>query len=336
MRRTLSVILTFLCTVIILGAGYFVIVGSGKSVLEKERVLEEAPYENTSSNIFYGKIEEDIALFPWNYYPEDGKSEMLGTYPRFQYNLFADEIEDEELKAGQNWYLCQLIAFRTGRPAEEVWELYENSQKNIMDSMIMIDNSSFGTLYFYQDILELGGKQYQVRIACGGWNIISFVCSEYSGEKKRDKKRWEEGKEKLVAVLEDSEEEMREYFNYMNYLDNFEITTIYSEKNGYLNMYLQSFYWLENMMNAEDSEDSNRIPEEVVKIFKEWGESETADTKEVIINEEKEVEDISSYSYQIIELKDMILLLMQGERTLGAYYDPVNQCFCGYNYFYEY
>ncbi|MCI8483895.1 MAG: hypothetical protein HFH41_06100 [Lachnospiraceae bacterium] len=336
MRRTLSMILTFLCTAIILGAGYFVIVGSGKSVLEKERVLEEASYENTSSNIFYGKIEEDIELFPWNYYPEDGKSEIAGTYPRFQYNLFADEIGEAELKAGQNWYLCQLIAFRIGRPIEEIWEFYEKGQKGIMDRMVMVESSSFGSLYFYQDILELGGKQYQVRIACGGWNIISFMCAEYSGEKKRDKKRWEEGKEKLVAVLEDSEEDMREYFDYMNYLNNFEITTVYSEKKGYLNMYLQSFYWLENIMDSESLGDSQKIPQEAVELFQKWGEGESAETKEINIGGKETEEGVSSYSYQIIELKDMILLLMQGEETLGLYYDPVDQCFCGYNYFYEY
>ena len=42
------------------------------------------------------------------------------------------------------------------------------------------------------------------------------------------------------------------------------------------------------------------------------------------------------YSYQVVELKDMILLLVQGELTIGIYYDPVNQAFCGYNYFSEY
>ena len=44
----------------------------------------------------------------------------------------------------------------------------------------------------------------------------------------------------------------------------------------------------------------------------------------------------SSYSYQIVELKNMILLLMQGEETLGIFYDPMEQRFCGYNFFYEY
>lgn len=76
MRRIISMFLTLLCAGLILGAGYFVIVESGQKVLEKERVLEETAYEDTSSNIFYGKIEENIELFPWSYYPQEGKKEL--------------------------------------------------------------------------------------------------------------------------------------------------------------------------------------------------------------------------------------------------------------------
>lgn len=64
MHRVKSLFLTLLCAGMILAAGYLVIVQSGQKVLERERILEESVYEDTSSNIFYGKIEEDIELFP--------------------------------------------------------------------------------------------------------------------------------------------------------------------------------------------------------------------------------------------------------------------------------
>ena len=52
--------------------------------------------------------------------------------------------------------------------------------------------------------------------------------------------------------------------------------------------------------------------------------------------ENDQIEEVDlHYSYQVVELKDMILLLVQGDMTIGVYYDPVNQLFCGYNYFYE-
>ena len=51
---------------------------------------------------------------------------------------------------------------------------------------------------------------------------------------------------------------------------------------------------------------------------------------------EQEADPAPSFSYQIVDLKDMILLLMQGESTIGIFYDPIAQEFCGYNFFYEY
>ena len=104
MAKIKSRALTLLCAGIVLGVGYLVIVESGKKVLEKERILEEAEYESTSSNIFYGKIEEDIELFPWNYYPEDETAagnhylegeDSAGIHPDF-YRILLDYGESPE------------------------------------------------------------------------------------------------------------------------------------------------------------------------------------------------------------------------------------------------
>ena len=97
MIKIKSMALTFLCAAIILGAGYLVIVESGKKVLEKERILEETRYESTSSNIFYGKIEEDIELFPWNYYPDN--ETVSEVYPQFYQMLldYGDSMEEAKV-----------------------------------------------------------------------------------------------------------------------------------------------------------------------------------------------------------------------------------------------
>lgn len=345
MHKVKSVFLTFMCAGMILGTGYLVIVESGQKVLEKERILEESLYEDTSSNIFYGKIEEDIELFPWSYYPNENSPETTGNYPRFQqvametYGEWDEDLE-EELKEMQNWYLYQMIGWQSETPAEEVEELYRNSSKSIMDSMVMVDNPPYGpsTVYFYKDIMQLGEKNYQIRIACSDWNIISFNCAEYQEGKERDREAWSEGKEKLVEILEKSETELAEYYRYMMILRNQELAVLYDATEGYINTYQQSLYWLGEIMAGKDYGVED-ISEEVHWLMKELetrnavGEKELPDkeyTVEMVTNAE------SSYSYQIVELKDMILLLMQGEETLGIFYDPIEQRFCGYNFFYEY
>lgn len=510
MHKVKSMFLTVLCMGIILGVGYLVIMESGRKVLESGVMLEETDYENTSSNIFYGKIEEDIELFPWNYYPGDevevGWQNDLGTHPLFQYAMVIGdmETEEEELKALQGWYLCQLIAYKTDSDPSEVWEIFEKKQHTIMDEIRVVENSPIGPLFFYQDNLTLGKKQYQVRISFTQWNIISFICIEdrtedaqessegqpsyagqgsqgtqgqegqpshagqegsqeaqgqeglpsYTGQEGgstdgvggegqrqagseaqpggsshqggngqdeagngamqdaaaggaeegqpasgsqqaegaptgqpsgsdgtkesptgqpsegqlKNTRKWEEGKEKLVGILEESEKQMAEYFDYMCFLRDRDDTTFYVD-DEYANCYLESLQWLERIQKGEDIEDY-----ELSSILQQiW---EFQNSQEVYI-EEKEgavdseydagnvdtgsmeaaageaAENVSgdisynaqigaeagsdpSFSYQIVDLKDMILLLMQGEDTLGIFYDPIAQEFCGYNFFYEY
>lgn len=345
MHKIKSVFLTFLCAGMILGTGYLVIVESGQKVLEKERILEESLYEDTSSNIFYGKIEEDIELFPWSYYPNENSPETTGNYPRFQqvamevYGEWNEDLETD-LKELQNWYLYQMIGWQSETPVEEVGELYRNRQKSIMDSMVKVDNSPYGpsTIYFYKDIMEFGEKQYQIRIACSDWNIISFNCAEYREGKERDRGAWAEGKEKLVEILEETETGLAEYYEYMMLLRNQDLPVAYDEKEGYINTYQQSLYWLEKIMTGKDYKNES-MSDEVQALMEDRMITSSAETEVNLSNKEytlEAVESEPSYSYQIVELKDMILLLMQGEETLGIFYDPIEQRFCGYNFFYEY
>ena len=351
--RLKSMLLTLLCAMVILGAGYAVIVESGKKVLEKERTLEEAEYENTSSNIFYGKIDEDIELFPWNYFPEGQGAGSLEEVPQFLVVTMEGWETAEELKQSQNWYLCGLIGWESGIGTEDVFAWYRQRQKSIMDSMVMVEDSPIGSLFFYQDNLDLGEKHYQVRVSCSYWNIISFICMESREGQERDRKAWEEGKETLVEALETSEEELAEYFSYMMCLRNLEAVAIYDEINKeYINAYLTSLRWLEGILKKK-SYAFYYVPEDDKEAVLRWLDSmqemgnESYDEKKLMDSSEANVGDREysiahtepeqpSYSYQIVELKDMILLLMQGEQTLGLYYDPISQRFCGYNFFYEY
>ena len=45
---------------------------------------------------------------------------------------------------------------------------------------------------------------------------------------------------------------------------------------------------------------------------------------------------INNNGYVSKELKDMILILVQGDAAMWLYFDPINQKFCGYNFLYEF
>ncbi len=419
MHKGKSMFLTILCMGVILGFGYLLIMESGQKVLENGIMLEETDYESTSSNIFYGKIEEDIEVFPWNYYPGDeaglGWETESGIHPMFQYSILSDDAGsvEEELKSLQSWYLCQMIAYRTNSTPSEVWSIFEKKQHTIMDEICMVENSPVGALFFYEDMLSIKGKRYQVRVSFTQWNIINFVCMEEreqddsgsqgsSGTQASVKKRmalgsqesaksedsrgiqasarnqaeWEEGKESLAKILGESEEQMEEYFAYMSFLRDWDDTVFYvGDMESYANCYLESLQWLDqiqrgkteknqglayvlermeeiknvenSMYNAEDMGDykakdaDSALGEEKVEIEEKMGADATVasggtEEEEYGLVAEQEAEPAPSFSYQIVDLKDMILLLMQGESTIGIFYDPIAQEFCGYNFFYEY
>ena len=416
MHKGKSMFLTILCMGVILGFGYLLIMESGQKVLENGIMLEETDYESTSSNIFYGKIEEDIEVFPWNYYPGDeaglGWETESGIHPMFQYSILSDDAGsvEEELKSLQSWYLCQMI---TNSTPSEVWSIFEKKQHTIMDEICMVENSPVGALFFYEDMLSIKGKRYQVRVSFTQWNIINFVCMEEreqddsgsqgsSGTQASVKKRmalgsqenaksegsrgiqasarnqaeWEEGKESLAKILGESEEQMEEYFAYMSFLRDWDDTVFYvGDMESYANCYLESLQWLDqiqrgkteknqglayvlermeeiknvenSMYNAEDMGDykakdaDSALGEEKVEIEEKMGADATVasggtEEEEYGLVAEQEAEPAPSFSYQIVDLKDMILLLMQGESTIGIFYDPIAQEFCGYNFFYEY
>lgn len=359
MHNVKSILLTLVCAIVILGAGYLGIVDLGKQILKSESVPERAAYENAGSNIFYAEIQDDIEIFPWNYYPEDsvvGFEE--GRIPFFlMENAFAEpylpersyavqwivssepEITDQqgEWMIGADSYFSELIAHETGVEDEDVFAWFQEKGRHILQNMVMSDNLSVGALYFYQDILDLEGRKYQVRIACNDWNIINFVCVEYDEQDRRKQQEWKEGKKKMVEVLERSEESLSKYFFYMSQLNDMGAPEIYYLNEEYRNAYLRGFLWLENIMQGK--EEDEELSKELSVLAEEWKrlyQTEKYEGEVVSDSEKQDVEYSVSYSYQVVELKDMILLLVQGDVAMGLYYDPVNRKFCGYNFFYEY
>lgn len=366
MRNMNSMLLTLLCAVIILGIGYLGIVERGRQILQSESVPERAQHQNTGTNIFYGKIEDNIEIFPWNFYPEDGVKAGGDNIPIFLADSSFVEMyypegtvmwddtmsmsEDEEIQKAQtlDWemqcfmacdsYFSEIIAYEAGVEKEEVYEWFQKRGNHILENMIVADSISVGSIFFYQDILQLGEKQYQVRIACSEWNVINFICVEKNAEDKRELKEWKEGKEKMIAVLEQSEESLSAYFLFMSRLNDMGAPTIYCVGDEYENAYLYGFRWLGNIMLGREEEDDELIAE-IEKWQLEWEsilQEQTEKDGMAVDSGEQEVEYTVNYSYQVVELKDMILLLVQGDAAIGLYYDPINQKFCGYNFLYEY
>lgn len=360
MRSLKSLLFTLLCTIVILGLGYLGIVERGRQILSSESVPERANYEDVGSNIFYGKIEDNIEIFPWNYYSETDDT-IQGIIPTFmEEEIFLNQYVTEKTSAikddnsmdmgdteldetyyyfpeqylnAADSYFGELIAYETEVETEEVSAWFQKEGNHILENLIVAENTPVGMLFFYQDILQLRGKKYQVRIACSNWNVINFICVEYDTQDKRERTEWKAGKEKMVEVLEQSEESLSAYFSFMSKLNDLGAPSVYFVDDEYANSYLYGFQWLGNIISgrAEDDELSMEIEKwllEWQKIYPEEIDASIAEGESVTYS--------VNYSYQVVELKDMILILVQGDAAMGLYFDPINQKFCGYNFFYEF
>lgn len=82
-------------------------------------------------------------------------------------------------------------------------------------------------------------------------------------------------------------------------------------------------------------EEDDELSMEIEKWLLEWQNIYPEKTESGIAKDEDVAYSVN-YSYQVVELKDMILILVQGDAAMGLYFDPINQKFCGYNFFYEF
>lgn len=322
-KNVISLGITLLCTVLILGIGYAGIVKGGKLLLSNEEAPKKAEFENTGSNIFYGKIEDDIQLYPWNYYGQNEIDESFSEVIGYSGNENIDCLE--LIVRMMEAYCCNV-----GDTIIDA--VYEQKQSGIADN-IKISDTDYGLIFFYQDILDVNGIRYQVKVAFDEWSILSFSCMEYRENDVRESVEWEEGKKLLSEMMDQYQENIVGQMYDMRmgiYLSTYEITHKEMVEIVYNNFeqYVLNMEKLKGIQEAVlngtqyNEEEMNRAMYGEVSV-------DGAGKTNYMIDES----DMGDYSCQIIELNDMILILIQGDYTIGLFYDPISQKFCGYNYF---
>lgn len=320
-KNVIALGITVLCTALILGIGYAGVVTGGNFLLSNEEAPQKAEFENTSSNIFYGKIEDDIQLYPWNYYGQNEIEESLSEIMDYPENKNIGYLE--EMVKWMEAYCCEVD---TGT----IEDIYEQKQSKIADN-IKISNTDNGLIFFYQDILEVNRVRYQVKLAFDEWSILSFSCMEYRESDVRETVEWEEGKKLLTEMLDQYQDEIA--------------GQLYDMRGLYLNAYNMKELEYDIFERYVVNMETLRAIQEAVSngtTYKSemlYGDTYDATNEEWQAAGQKEYSviysDTAGASCQVIELNDMILLLIQGNDTIGLFYDPVSQKFCGYNYFWE-
>lgn len=316
-KKIKSFFMTLVCTILILSVGYIGIVKSGKMMLRNEEEPQKVTFENTSSNIFYGKIEDDIQLFPWNYY---GQNEITT-------GLEAIGFDPEGMRGLEDTFFS-MEALQCDVEKDTIEKAYEKKGSGIIDNL-HVSNTEYGLFFFYQDLLAVSGKTYQVKIAFSEYQVWSFSCIEQREEDVRSSERWEAGKKELTKMLDLYQDELSMCF--------YDIDNYYFEE-FYDDMYLEAKNQVNDVFLEEYYAEEMDKMQELLQVSIENDEKVTLDWVEEQQEYDEEYGEYSigegEQSYQIIELNNVILLLMEKDFFYrGVYYDPISQEFCGYHVF---
>lgn len=308
MKIVKSILITLLCAVAILTVGYAGIIVSGEQVLKSDTEPELVTMDANISNLFYSRLEDDIQLFPWNYYPEDS-------------DAAAEDVESFFMEYSpyvENDIFYTLIALAAGVENQEVSSWYAQQEKTIMTSMkqgVEQDGTTVG-LFFYDDVIRLSGKEYRVKIACSMYNIISFSCIPCREEGIKETVEWNKNKEQFMKWTEENEEllllawaRMCDIYYNVDGIDIwYEYIYLYQD-------YLTAVYSVRNLDEIMYTEVDNQM-----NSSKEGFEADY---------------DYDKLPIQIIEWKDSLFIMLEGDVTVGLYYDVLKQQVTGFHFFCE-
>lgn len=308
MKIVKSILITLLCAVAILTVGYAGIIVSGEQVLKSDTEPELVTMDANISNLFYSRLEDDIQLFPWNYYPEDS-------------DAAAEDVESFFMEYSpyvENDIFYTLIALAAGVENQEVSSWYAQQEKTIMTSMkqgVEQDGTTVG-LFFYDDVIRLSGKEYRVKIACSMYNIISFSCIPCREEGVKETVEWNKNKEQFMKWTEENEELLLLAWARMcDIYYNVDGTDIWYEYIYLYQDYLTAVYSVRNLDEIMYTEVDNQM-----NSSKEGFEADY---------------DYDKLPIQIIEWKDSLFIMLEGDVTVGLYYDVLKQQVTGFHFFCE-
>ncbi len=309
MKNVKAMILTVVCAVAILAVGYGGLLFSGEQVLKSSPEPEPVTMEGNISNLFYSRLEDDIQLYPWNYYPTEENPGTTGS-------VVEDYVWSTDLTYLENEVFYNLIARAANKDYEEVARWYEEQNKSIWDSMKqgVWDDQSV-EFFFYDEVIRLGDGEYEVKISCDPMYISSFSCIQVREEGVKDSEEWEENREAFLNRMEKNYDSALAIFNamYSAYWD-----SIYAEDWG---LYVDLFGFCQEVSYGLSMRVRDEYSWQGTQNYSELADSYGLENVE---------EDIP---IQMIELQDCLLLMMEQDTTVGLYYDVIEQRVVGFHYF---
>lgn len=324
MKVDRSVFATIGGALVILALGYVGTYVSGNHMLRSSGEPEKVTMTGDISNLFYSKLESDASLYPWNYYPDGDQTETVSLeQEEVFYAEHGDDMEqnvvyhlismaaDVEVAAVENWY------------AGEGQKIFDNMKQGAAQDGATME------LYFYDDVILLNGKKYQVKLACDNRKILSFSCIQCREESVKESEEWDENKELMRTALSENPEYMQVAYEYM--ASGYQrVRTTPSDWHLYADMFTYGQDMARETLKKQALLDD-------IDAEKKGNEADSDRAFESNYERRIEMDDNElgqgEIPVQMIELRDSVILVMGSEFTVGLYYDVIGQKVVGFQCF---
>lgn len=304
-------IITLMMTCVIIFIGYRSLAVAGNYFIMSDNEIKTYPMESDDSYVFYSQSNSEITLFPWNYYADSVSLDEL--YPneddsKTAYLLTdADEFEYLYLQVRYYFYKTIPVSVKEGIISSGS-SLYDLINFQDISEKLTARTISNITYYFYNEIIPINGTDYRLSFSFNDLlSIYSFQCRQIVDEDMYSADNMRLGNE---------------------YLSNFINSNDQSNLNLILLDIIQDDNYLENYaINYLDADNiSLNLSEETMSNYKL---EHSKDSYEVYFH--LPYQEISNSSYQIVETKDELLLVL-ADNNIILHFDTISRMFTGFNH----
>lgn len=311
---------TLACALVILALGYAGIALGSEALLKTSQEPEKVTMPGDISNLFYSRIEDDVQLYPWNYFTE-------GT-------ATGNESRASDVLAGTEEAMFTLIAVAADVEVWEVIQWFQNQNANILDRMETryVDTAS-EEFFFFDDVIRLNGREYHVKFCANSNGLHSFSCIRPKEENIRDSVQWSGNKAQLSELMKNNDVLLEALWSSVN--------EMWHNRNGtwgwelYTDMYLcmdECFWGLQEGVSI--SVDEVYYEQSSVKDKEIGNAGGITDMIRAAESEAKEKNYIVvEFDPQMVELEDCILLMSGRYQEQAVYYDVIEQKVVGFHFF---
>ena len=175
----LSLIITLLSTILIITIGYKALAFAGDFFLRNDTEISYLATDNLTTYVFYSQSEDELNLYPWNYY-YDAVSFQTYTGKDIPASYFFDTWD---LYNSLTYYFYRMIPEETATLLyKEDIPLYERMDYSDLANDLFVKTVNNEPVFYYSKDLNLPDQTYNLRFTFSYSGLLSFEIKSLAAD----------------------------------------------------------------------------------------------------------------------------------------------------------